>query len=82
MLQHQRKLHLGMYLRVPLNTAGCETQFYCCQTYDRENIADALVGKSFSAGEPVVRQGDDADGMYFVEVSLVGFHIFCILYFQ
>ena len=23
-----------------------------------------------------MRQGDDADGMYFVEVSLVGFHIF------
>jgi len=38
-------------------------------TYDRENIADALVGKSFSAGEPVVRQGDDADGMYFVEAG-------------
>ena len=49
------------------------------QTYDRENIADALVGKSFSAGQAVVRQGDDADGMYFVEVSLVGFRIFCIL---
>jgi len=38
-------------------------------TYDRENIADALVGKSFSAGEAVVRQGDDADGMYFVEAG-------------
>ena len=43
------------------------------QTYDRENIADALVGRSFSAGQAVVRQGDDADGMYFVEVGLVGF---------
>ena len=29
-------------------------------------------------GEQVVRQGDDADGMYFVEVSLVGFHLFCV----
>jgi len=38
-------------------------------TYDRENIADALVGRSFSAGEAVVRQGDDADGMYFVEAG-------------
>ena len=51
------------------------------QTYDRENIADALVGRSFSAGQAVVRQGDDADGMYFVEVSLVGLRIFCIFYF-
>ena len=53
---------------------------YNSQTYDRENIADALVGKSFSAGEAVVRQGDDADGMYFVEVSLSGFHIFLHYY--
>ena len=41
------------------------------QTYDRENIADALVGKSYSQGEAVVRQGDEADGMYFVEVLIV-----------
>lgn len=38
-------------------------------TYDRENIADALVSKSYSQGEAVVRQGDEADGMYFVEVG-------------
>ena len=41
------------------------------QTYDRENIADALVSKSYSQGEAVVRQGDEADGMYFVEVLIV-----------
>ena len=39
--------------------------------YDRENIADALVSKSYSQGEAVVRQGDEADGMYFVEVLIV-----------
>ena len=41
------------------------------QTYDRENIADALVSKSYSQGEAVVRQGDEADGMYFVEVLIL-----------
>lgn len=30
-------------------------------------MADALMSRSFQAGERVIKQGDVADGMYFVE---------------
>jgi len=39
------------------------------EKYERENIADALQSKTYSAGEPVVKQGDRANGMYFVEAG-------------
>merc|ERR1712241_1591327 len=39
------------------------------EKYERENIADALVSQTYSAGEPVVKQGDRANGMYFVEAG-------------
>lgn len=35
------------------------------------NLADALVPKHFSDGEQIIRQGDTADGMYFVEDGVV-----------
>jgi len=31
------------------------------------NLADALVPRQFTDGEVIIRQGDAADGMYFVE---------------
>lgn len=37
------------------------------EKYERENIADALQSQSYSAGDIVVKQGDRANGMYFVE---------------
>jgi len=37
------------------------------EKYERESIADALVSKSYPAGEPIINQGDPANGMYFVE---------------
>jgi len=37
------------------------------EKYERENIADALVSKPYPAGKPIINQGDQADGMYFVE---------------
>jgi len=37
------------------------------EKYERENIADALVSQAFAKGQEVVKQGDRANGMYFVE---------------
>ncbi len=41
------------------------------------NLADALVPKTFSHSSVIVKQGDPADGMYFIEtgkavVSMIG----------
>lgn len=41
------------------------------QAYERMNLADALVPKQYSDGEQIIRQGDSADGMYFVEDGVV-----------
>ncbi|CAB4069104.1 PRKAR [Lepeophtheirus salmonis] len=35
--------------------------------YERMNLADALVSRSFDSGEIIVKQGNVADGMYFIE---------------
>lgn len=35
------------------------------------NLADALVPKQYADGEQIIRQGDTADGMYFVEDGVV-----------
>jgi len=35
------------------------------------NLADALIPRSFSEGEVIVKQGDPADGMYFIEMGTV-----------
>lgn len=37
------------------------------QPYERMNLADALVPRAVSNGERIIKQGDAADGMYFVE---------------
>lgn len=42
------------------------------QPYERMNLADALVPKTFTRGDKIIKQGDVADGMYFVEVGIVG----------
>ncbi|XP_072743530.1 cAMP-dependent protein kinase type II regulatory subunit isoform X2 [Anoplolepis gracilipes] len=41
------------------------------EAYERMNLADALVPKQYSDGEQIIRQGDTADGMYFVEDGVV-----------
>lgn len=35
--------------------------------YEKMNLADALESKSFKDGECIIRQGDEADYMYFIE---------------
>lgn len=39
------------------------------------NVADALNPRTFEEGECVIRQGDVADGMYFVEAGEVRFTV-------
>lgn len=41
------------------------------QPYERMNLADALAPKSYSAGERIIKEGDVADGMYFIERGTV-----------
>jgi len=41
------------------------------EPYERMNLADALVPRTFTDGELIIEQGDDADGMYFVEEGTV-----------
>lgn len=37
------------------------------ERYERMNVCDALVPKTFEDGSLIIKQGDEADGMYFVE---------------
>jgi len=41
------------------------------ESYERMNLADALVPRSYSSGEAIIRQNDSADGMYFIEDGTV-----------
>ena len=41
------------------------------KSYERMNLADALIPRSFAAQEEIIRQGDAADGMYFIEDGTV-----------
>ncbi|BES90294.1 camp-dependent protein kinase [Nesidiocoris tenuis] len=57
----------------------CVPMLKALQPYERMNLADALVPKSYSDGECIIRQYDAADGMYFVEngqvqISMLGDH--------
>lgn len=40
-------------------------------SYAKLDLADSLVSKYFSDGETIFNQGDDADGMYFIEIGSV-----------
>ncbi|XP_077990060.1 cAMP-dependent protein kinase type II regulatory subunit-like isoform X2 [Glandiceps talaboti] len=39
--------------------------------YERMNLADALVRRTYNAGDQIIRQGDEGDGFYFVESGVV-----------
>jgi len=45
------------------------------QNYERMNLADALIPKTYSKGERIIKQGDVADGMYFVEDGKISIKI-------
>ena len=39
--------------------------------YERSNLADALMSKTFKNDECIIRQGDEADGMFFLEKGVI-----------
>ncbi|XP_076304122.1 cAMP-dependent protein kinase type II regulatory subunit-like isoform X3 [Tachypleus tridentatus] len=41
------------------------------EPYERMNLCDALMPKTYTDGEIIIKQGDAADGMYFVEEGMV-----------
>uniref|UniRef100_T1E240 cAMP-dependent protein kinase type II regulatory subunit n=1 Tax=Psorophora albipes TaxID=869069 RepID=T1E240_9DIPT len=45
------------------------------QNYERMNLADALIPKTYSVGDRIIKQGDAADGMYFIEDGTVSIRI-------
>lgn len=40
-------------------------------SYERMNLADALVSKTYRDGAVIIRQGEEADGMYFTEKGMI-----------
>ncbi|KAG9510858.1 hypothetical protein GZH46_00589, partial [Fragariocoptes setiger] len=43
----------------------------CLNGYERMNLCDALVSRRFEDGQQIIRQGDQANGMYFIESGRV-----------
>lgn len=39
--------------------------------YERSNLADALISKTFKDDDCIIRQGDEADGMFFLEKGMI-----------
>ncbi|XP_078040017.1 cAMP-dependent protein kinase type II regulatory subunit isoform X1 [Augochlora pura] len=59
----KRKLYEDLINKVPMLKS--------LEKYERMNLADALVPKQYANGENIIKQGDTADGMYFVEDGVV-----------
>ncbi|XP_076247359.1 cAMP-dependent protein kinase type II regulatory subunit isoform X2 [Calliopsis andreniformis] len=59
----KRKMYEDLINKVPMLKS--------LEPYERMNLADALVPKQFADSEQIIRQGDIADGMYFVEDGVV-----------
>ncbi|XP_064543421.1 cAMP-dependent protein kinase type II regulatory subunit isoform X1 [Drosophila montana] len=59
----KRKMYEELLNSVPMLKA--------LQNYERMNLADALVSKAYEDGEQIIKQGDAADGMYFIEEGTV-----------
>ena len=59
----KRKMYEALLENMPL--------FKTLSSYERMNVADALFSKSFRKDEPIIKQGEDAQCMYFVESGAV-----------
>ncbi|XP_076469393.1 cAMP-dependent protein kinase type II-beta regulatory subunit-like isoform X2 [Babylonia areolata] len=59
----KRKMYEGLLESVPLLKS--------LDLYERMNVADALQTRSFEDGQQIIKQGDTADVMYFVESGQV-----------
>jgi len=55
----KRKMYESLLEKVPMLKS--------LELYERLNLADALLPRSYRDGEPIIKQGESADGMYFVE---------------
>lgn len=64
----KRKMYEALIDSVPMLKA--------LQPYERMNLADALVPKTYINGELIIKQGDAADGMYFLEDGEVKITVF------
>ncbi|XP_074645340.1 cAMP-dependent protein kinase type II regulatory subunit-like isoform X2 [Tubulanus polymorphus] len=56
---NKRKMYENLLENVPM--------LKTLDSYERMNVADALAPKTFEDGDLIIKQGDDADCMYFVE---------------
>lgn len=63
----KRKMYESLLDSVPMLKA--------LQSYERMNLADALITKHYKKDERVIKQGDVADGMYFIELGKVSVRI-------
>jgi len=63
----KRKMYESLLESVPLLSA--------LNPYERMNLADALTAKKFDDGSVIVKQGSNADGMYFIESGVVDVHV-------
>ncbi|KAK3866043.1 hypothetical protein Pcinc_028400 [Petrolisthes cinctipes] len=59
----KRKMYEALLERVPM--------LKTLEKYERMNLADAVIPKTYSPGELIIKQGDAADGMYFLEEGTV-----------
>ncbi|XP_030388221.1 cAMP-dependent protein kinase type II regulatory subunit isoform X2 [Scaptodrosophila lebanonensis] len=59
----KRKMYEELLNNVPMLKA--------LQNYERMNLADALISKTYENGQRIIKQGDEADGMYFIEEGTV-----------
>ncbi|XP_066594997.1 cAMP-dependent protein kinase type II regulatory subunit [Prorops nasuta] len=63
----KRKMYESLINKVPMLKS--------LESYERLNLADALVPKQYADGQQIIQQGDSADGMYFVEDGVIRFTI-------
>ncbi|XP_057296324.1 cAMP-dependent protein kinase type II regulatory subunit-like isoform X2 [Hydractinia symbiolongicarpus] len=56
---NRRRMHEGLLEKVPMLKHLNE--------FERMNVADALETKTFEDGDRIIKQGDEADYMYFIE---------------
>jgi len=59
----KRKMYEQLIEKVPL--------LQHLESYERMNVADALSSSSFEPGQCIIREGAEADGMYFIEQGRV-----------
>lgn len=62
----KRKIYNDLLLSVPM--------FSVLTEYERMKVADALTTKYFNKGDIIMKQGDAADGMYFIEEGRVSIY--------